>query len=306
MSYPVILVKNVVKYDYSQLVERVIANSNLGLTRIVIVIQQSIDNSNQLNSILPKYYGIGRTAAQAAGYNIELQIDVIYNRIIDRAFTNSWSVIYKSPIEDIEGEVDTSVPTININAPINPEQLHIQIHNDDDNHNHNHNHTSPGFSYQQFPVTAVGGTFDHLHDGHKILLSMALFLARTKLIIGITGAKLLVNKKYAEALEPFSVRQSNVVEFLALLNSAHTNWEIYEINDVCGPTGFVGDIDALVLSYESAKGGEYVNEYRTNHGFRALQVISIDVIGGNGDQDNNWQGKLSSTDFREWQLKHKA
>lgn len=38
-----------------------------------------------------------------------------------------------------------------------------------------------------FPVVALGGTFDHLHAGHKILLSMAAWIASEKLIVGVTG-----------------------------------------------------------------------------------------------------------------------
>lgn len=38
-----------------------------------------------------------------------------------------------------------------------------------------------------FPVIALGGTFDHLHAGHKILLSMAAWIASEKIIVGITG-----------------------------------------------------------------------------------------------------------------------
>ena len=38
-----------------------------------------------------------------------------------------------------------------------------------------------------YPVTALGGTFDHLHAGHKILLSMAAYITSQKLIVGITG-----------------------------------------------------------------------------------------------------------------------
>lgn len=37
------------------------------------------------------------------------------------------------------------------------------------------------------PVAALGGTFDHLHAGHKILLSMGAWIASEKLIVGITG-----------------------------------------------------------------------------------------------------------------------
>ena len=38
-----------------------------------------------------------------------------------------------------------------------------------------------------YPVTALGGTFDHLHAGHKILLSMGAYITSQKLIVGVTG-----------------------------------------------------------------------------------------------------------------------
>lgn len=48
---------------------------------------------------------------------------------------------------------------------------------------HDHDPELPIF----FPVVASGGTFDHLHAGHKILLSMAAWIAQKKLIVGVTG-----------------------------------------------------------------------------------------------------------------------
>ena len=39
-----------------------------------------------------------------------------------------------------------------------------------------------------YSVAAMGGTFDHLHAGHKTLLSMAAWIAEEKLIVGVTGA----------------------------------------------------------------------------------------------------------------------
>ena len=40
------------------------------------------------------------------------------------------------------------------------------------------------------PVAALGGTFDHLHAGHKILLSMAAWISQRKVIVGVTGSVL--------------------------------------------------------------------------------------------------------------------
>ncbi|KAJ5731341.1 uncharacterized protein N7483_005849 [Penicillium malachiteum] len=72
---------------------------------------------------------------------------------------------------------------------------------------------------------AVGGTFDHLHIGHKLLLTAtALALepldptnqdqARI-LTVGVTGDALLVNKKFAEYLESWEERFQSTASFLA-------------------------------------------------------------------------------------------
>jgi hypothetical protein len=43
----------------------------------------------------------------------------------------------------------------------------------------------------KYPVVALGGTFDHLHAGHKILLSMAVWITGRKLIVGVSGTLLV-------------------------------------------------------------------------------------------------------------------
>ena len=54
--------------------------------------------------------------------------------------------------------------------------------------------TDEDLADSQFPVVALGGTFDHLHAGHKILLSMAIWITREKLIVGLTDDALLVRR----------------------------------------------------------------------------------------------------------------
>ena len=39
----------------------------------------------------------------------------------------------------------------------------------------------------QYSDVALGGTFDHLHAGHKILLSMTAWITSHRVVCGVTG-----------------------------------------------------------------------------------------------------------------------
>ncbi|CCE61630.1 hypothetical protein TPHA_0A05560 [Tetrapisispora phaffii CBS 4417] len=149
----------------------------------------------------------------------------------------------------------------------------------------------------QYSVSALGGTFDHLHDGHKILLTVASFLTEHRLIVGITDKELLANKSFAEYLEPFETRSHNVTKFLELMNPA-LSIEVTPLKDVCGPTGRVPELEALIVSRETIKGGEIVNKERVTKGLAPLEICIVNVLGG--QEGDNWSEKLSSTTMRKY------
>lgn len=183
-------------------------------------------------------------------------------------------------------------------------------------------HESPSHRHR---FVAVGGTFDHLHAGHKLLLTMTALVLDLRsiegacLTIGITGDELLKNKKFKEELEDFSERQLAVQTFLlgvlGLVSLKHTldktqhvksssphGREVHntlksgltikyvEIFDPCGPTITDKTITALILSAESRGGGQVVNNKRREQAWSALEIFEVDVLDvGDADGDSRDQ-----------------
>lgn len=176
---------------------------------------------------------------------------------------------------------------------------------------------SGGLPAQTSPsrVVCLGGTFDYLHPGHKLLLTAGALLLDVPrredpakpcvYIIGITGDEMLKNKKFAEFVQPWEQRARNVLVFLSrLLELSIRGWKDGEqtrieerdgdfratfrdgtievqcvrIQDAFGPTITREDVDALVVSGETRSGGQAVNEKRAEQGWRALEVFEVDVI----------------------------
>ncbi len=49
----------------------------------------------------------------------------------------------------------------------------------------------------------LGGTFDHMHLGHKLLLTQALLCTQDRMLVGVTGDALLKKKAYSEFLQSY-------------------------------------------------------------------------------------------------------
>ncbi|KAL4254050.1 hypothetical protein ABKN59_002486 [Abortiporus biennis] len=155
------------------------------------------------------------------------------------------------------------------------------------------------------PVVALGGTFDHLHAGHKILLSMAAWIASEKLIVGMTDDALLVNKANKQVLQSLSTRISHVRTFLTSFKPS-LQYQIVPINDVYGPTAWDPNIQALVVSRETLPGASMIESRRKEKSLPLLKTFVIDVISSTeaslDDEDTEAlkKTKMSSTFIREW------
>ncbi|KIX07548.1 uncharacterized protein Z518_02201 [Rhinocladiella mackenziei CBS 650.93] len=193
-----------------------------------------------------------------------------------------------------------------------------------------HSEGSPVFSSEDGPITthksvAVGGTFDHLHIGHKLLLTATVLASEpadlafpTKtprlITVGITGDALLVNKKYGTVVESWSDRQQRTAEFIESILVFHpnvpsiTNTEYIDkagpngkvvrvtygdeisinytqISDPFGPTITDEEISALVISMETRAGGKAVNDKRKGKGWKELEIFEVGVLDGEDTSD---------------------
>ncbi|KDE09386.1 hypothetical protein MVLG_00292 [Microbotryum lychnidis-dioicae p1A1 Lamole] len=163
-----------------------------------------------------------------------------------------------------------------------------------------------------YPVVALGGTFDHLHAGHKILLTLAASLTLRKLIVGVTDTQLLTTKKYHQFLEPIEQRIQTTRDFLEWVRPGIEH-HIVPIQDPYGPTATEADIQAIVVSEETRAGGQAVNKKRLEASFNELDIWIIELMEDEPEASKNVskgpkvevECKMGSTAIRKW-LSEKA
>ncbi|KAJ1772717.1 hypothetical protein IW140_002585 [Coemansia sp. RSA 1813] len=128
-----------------------------------------------------------------------------------------------------------------------------------------------------YPHVALGGTFDHLHVGHKILLTGAALAATKRIVCGISAETLLEKKKYKEQLESYRVRELNVLLFLRKIRK-DIIFELSPLYDQYGPTATDASIEALVVSHETLSSSNSLNVRRAEHGMPSMQLLPIDLV----------------------------
>ena len=120
----------------------------------------------------------------------------------------------------------------------------------------------------------LGGTFDHLHVGHRKLLSVAVLICRTRMVVGVTHDCMLAHKANAHLIQPFDERCHAVRDFVSSMNPA-LELDIVAIKDIYGPTVSDPSLNAIVVSSETAPNAEKLNEERVRRRMHPMAVISL-------------------------------
>jgi len=129
---------------------------------------------------------------------------------------------------------------------------------------------------KQFRKVAVGGTFDELHKGHKILLIKAFEVGKT-VLIGLCTEEFVKKMDKPHVTAPYEERLKDLRAFLEKSVLSDTA-EIVPLDDPYGNTLTNACIEALVVSEETERIAIKINQKRSEAGLSPLAIVTISMV----------------------------
>lgn len=172
----------------------------------------------------------------------------------------------------------------------------INLKDTDDDDDDDDNTDGEGNPLQSHSDVVVGGTFDRLHNAHKILMSVCCLLSERRLLIGVADKELLDNKVLKELIEPYETRVQKLSEFLVDVKPS-LGYDIVPISDPYGPSITDPELKCIVVSEETQRGGLSVNKRRLENGLSELSIHEIQLVTDPKHSENE-EEKISSSSSR--------
>jgi pantetheine-phosphate adenylyltransferase len=124
----------------------------------------------------------------------------------------------------------------------------------------------------RFQKAALGGTFDHIHRGHRQLLAKAFNVARDA-VIGLTTNS-LVKKEGKIGIKSYAIRKRQLEEYLNK-NYPRRSYAIRPLRQPLGEIGNRRDIDVVVVSEETFQRAVDANFLRLQNRLKPLAVYVV-------------------------------
>ena len=129
---------------------------------------------------------------------------------------------------------------------------------------------------KEFRKVAVGGTFDELHKGHRILLLKAFEIGE-RVLIGLCSDEFVKKLGKPHVTASYEERLAELKTFLTSVNCTRTA-EIITLDNAYGPTVTDTCIQALVVSKETRQSANRINEKRAIKGLKPLHIVAINMV----------------------------
>lgn len=146
----------------------------------------------------------------------------------------------------------------------------------------------------KYKHSIIGGTFDHLHEGHMYFLDAA-FQESEYVTIGLTTDSMVEQKKLHNAIEDLKTRKDNLIQYLKD-KKYETRSKIIPIEDIYGNSLTEKNLDAIFVTSLVLENANIINEKRVGLGLPPLTIEHVPVLKtSSGDV-------VSSTHVREGRM----
>ncbi len=136
-----------------------------------------------------------------------------------------------------------------------------------------HHDLSIALDYEGIEVkVCMGGTFETIHKGHRVLLKKAFKLG--EVTIGLTSDEMVKGLK-DKTIRSFEERKKALETYLN--EKSFKNYSIVEINDRYGPA-ITENFNAIVVSNETYPTAEEINKIRRQKNKKELGIYNIGMV----------------------------
>lgn len=126
-----------------------------------------------------------------------------------------------------------------------------------------------------YRAVATGGTFDHLHKGHLALLARS-FEISDSVVVGVTSDELAAREGKRPDLS--YLQRVKQLEAYLRLNFPNKKFTITRLDDYFNPGIASPEIEAIVVSPETASRVKIANELRAGKGLPPLDVVVVKYV----------------------------
>jgi pantetheine-phosphate adenylyltransferase len=126
---------------------------------------------------------------------------------------------------------------------------------------------------------ALAGTFGPIHDGHRNLFEHALQFGDEGVLVGVTSDDLAQETRHEpRPVPPFEERKANVEGEFEKLDEWGRDVTVVEITGEYGTATEREDLDALIVSPETAPELAGLNDERRANGLEPLVGITVPYV----------------------------